>query len=282
MKVLLVGVGTMGQKHLNILLKKEIITSVTTVDLTLKAADYDSLDVALSDKKYDFSIVAVPTNKHKEVALKLISSGLHVLLEKPIAIDIDAARRIQEAAAATKKKVCVGHVERFNPAVQSLKSDLSDQKIISMDFYRVGPYPKRITDVGVCYDLSVHDLDLVEFLTNKKINSSTKQAREGHVQYLVGLGAQISATITNSWLFPLRKRVVRVLTEEYYYEANLIDRNVYKFGNVDNNTHSQRRLWCKNKDPLASQLNSFINYIENDEMGDLCECPTATRVLEWL
>jgi len=113
----------------------------------------------------DVAIVAVPTQFHEEIALKLIERGVNLLVEKPLANNPEAARRIVEAAREASVVLAVGHVERFNPAVQELKRRLSKPQMISIE--RLSPYSPRIKD-SVIYDLTVHDIDLACWLAESE------------------------------------------------------------------------------------------------------------------
>ncbi len=113
--------------------------------------------------------VAVPTGFHHEVSLKLIDAGVHLLVEKPIAASVEEARDIIAHAAERRVALTVGHVERFNPAVTALHDAIGGEQIISIAISRVGPFPPRVTDVGIVTDLGVHDIDLIRWLSDSEI-----------------------------------------------------------------------------------------------------------------
>jgi UDP-N-acetylglucosamine 3-dehydrogenase len=281
MKALLVGLGIMGSKHFSVLLNNPDIDSVTTVDPNNSAADFSSLDEALANK-YDFAVVAVPTSFHEKVAVQLINKGIHILLEKPIAPSLVLAENICVLAKKKNVKVCIGQVERFNPVVKALKERIKDCDIISANFTRVGPRPARIADVGVSLDLSVHDLDLVEYLFDKQVTKVDRIITIEHSMYQMELDNNISVGVTSSWLFPFRRRKIEVLTSKKLYEADLIDKSLYEYTAIDNTCHNMRRVWVDNSDSLSAQLVSFIRYINNGEAESLCTSDTAKGVLTWL
>jgi|DEB0MinimDraft_10_1074344.scaffolds.fasta_scaffold01792_6 UDP-N-acetylglucosamine 3-dehydrogenase len=281
MKALLVGLGVMGSKHLSALFGNPDVASVTTVDPNNSAANFSSLEKALTDK-YDFAVVAVPTSLHEKVAVQLINEEIPVLLEKPIAPSLASAENICNLSEKKNVKVCIGQVERFNPVVETLKERIGKSDIISANFARLGPRPARITDVGVSLDLSVHDLDLVEYLFHKQVVKVDRIISLEHSKYQLKLLSGASIGVDSSWLFPFRRRRIEVLTNEHFYEADLIDKSLYEYTAVDNTCYNMRRVWINNSDALSSQLTSFIGYIKNGEIGNLCHASTSRRVLSWL
>ena len=90
---------------------------------------------------------------------------MHVLVEKPIASTVEEGRAIVAAAARAGVTLMVGHVERFNPAVQAIKDAIKGEDILSIAITRVGPFPPRMSNVGVVIDLAVHDIDLIRWFT---------------------------------------------------------------------------------------------------------------------
>jgi predicted dehydrogenase len=107
----------------------------------------------------DAVVVAVPTVEHEAVALAALERGIHVLIEKPMAPDLEAADRILSAAEGTGAMVQIGHVERFNPAILAAEAYL--ERPLFIESHRIAPFVPRSTDVAVVLDLMIHDVDLV-------------------------------------------------------------------------------------------------------------------------
>lgn len=104
-------------------------------------------------------VVAVPTRSHFEVGRAVLEAGCHLLVEKPLAASLDRARELTDAAESRALSLCVGRVERFNPAVRNGRSYVSGPRFMIAE--RLSPFRRRGTDVGVVLDLMIHDLDLV-------------------------------------------------------------------------------------------------------------------------
>jgi len=103
--------------------------------------------------------VAVPTDRHCEVALPLLAKGCHLLIEKPLCTNRDEAEKILEAARAAAAIVQVGHIEHFNPVMGFLEKEVVAPKYIMTE--RLAPFQPRGTEVGVVLDLMIHDIGIV-------------------------------------------------------------------------------------------------------------------------
>lgn len=159
-----IGGGNMGRHHIRILGSMRDVELVGVVDVDSERAAphaesartevYPSLS-ELPD--IDIAVVAVPTEHHLDTALALIERGVHLLIEKPLAPTPAEAERIVVAAQQAGVTLAVGHVERFNAAVNVLANLAEDPVMLA--FERLSPFTPRIQD-SVVFDLMVHDLDL--------------------------------------------------------------------------------------------------------------------------
>ncbi len=185
---------------------------------------------ALIERGVDAITIAAPTHLHHSIALTCIERGIHVMVEKPIAStaeegDIAAARR----AGVT---LMVGHVERFNPAVQAIKDAICAEDILSIAITRVGPFPPRMSNVGVVIDLAVHDIDLIRWFTDSDIIevqpqlSSAVAEREDIALLQFRTASGVLAHINTNWLTPFKARSVHVATRKKYVVGDLLTRQV--------------------------------------------------------
>src|SRR6185436_4157909 len=108
--------------------------------------------------KVDAVTVAVPTEIHAEIAVPFLEQGTPALVEKPIAHSLAEADAIVDAAARRNAVLAVGHTERFNPAVEVARRELSNPRFIEV--HRLGAFPDRSLDIDVVFDLMIHDLDI--------------------------------------------------------------------------------------------------------------------------
>jgi len=291
--IALIGLGSMGRNHYRIL--KALANEVRIVGLcdVVKNGDFDEpfftdVDEMLDTVKPAAAIIVVPTFLHKEVALKCIERGVHVFIEKPAASTIDDAMQIAEAVKAAGLKSCVGHVERFNPVVQALKEELRGKEIYTMSITRVGPFPPRIADVGVLTDLSVHDIDLMRFITHrdileKNIFKSRKihNHHEDNAVLSFELEDAIVGEILTNWLTPFKKRTIEVACKDAYFEADLITQNLTEYSNFHvNNSYVVRGCHIKKDEPLLKEVEAFVDYLNTGERGSLASIEDSIITLQ--
>ena len=173
LKAGLVGLGMMGRNHARLLQTTEGIELVAVADpvgdlngVIRTAAVVSTVDEMIA-VGLDICVVACPTEDHEEVGAKLAAAGVHALIEKPLAVDLPAARRLSDAFEAAGLVGAVGHIERSNAAVRSLRARLAAGElgeVFQVATRRLGPFPDRIRDVGVVKDLATHDLDLTAWV----------------------------------------------------------------------------------------------------------------------
>jgi len=177
LRAAVVGVGYLGRFHAQKYARLPEARLVAVVDSDAETARKvgAELDVpALTDFReilgeVDAVSLAVPTPQHYAIGAELMQRGVHLLVEKPIASTIPEAR---ELVAIARRKGCVlqvGHLERFNPAVLAAVSRLRTPRFIEAS--RLAPYQRRGSDVSVVLDLLIHDIDLIQELVGRPIES---------------------------------------------------------------------------------------------------------------
>ncbi len=185
---------------------------------------------ALIEAGIDIAVVAVPTRFHEEAALKLAAAGVHTLVEKPIADSTVAGRRMADAFASRGLVGAVGHVERFNPALQELRRRLEAGdvgEVYQIATRRQSTFPLRIADVGVAKDLASHDIDLTSWVAQSDYASvfaqtSFRSGRE-HEDMIAVSGRLANGIIVNhlvNWLSPMKERVTVVTGDRGTYIAD--------------------------------------------------------------
>lgn len=226
----LIGLGMMGRNHARVLASLDGVDLVGIADETgglPGAAPRDVPVVAAIDDLLalgiDYAVVAIPTQFHLDAALRLAAVGVHALIEKPLTTDVASAHRIADAFEAAGLVGAVGHVERYNPALQQARARIARGdlgEIYQITTRRQGPFPGRIADVGVILDLATHDIDLTAWVAQQPF--ATVSARTAHRsgrphEDLVSITGQLAdGTVTNhlvNWLSPMKERVT-VITGE--------------------------------------------------------------------
>jgi UDP-N-acetylglucosamine 3-dehydrogenase len=279
LRIGVVGCGVMGRNHARVLtdMAEAELIGICDPDLETATSVADSLGTAavatleeLLALEPDALTIAAPTHLHHEVALKAIAAGLHVLVEKPIASTSQEGRDIIAAASAKGVTLMVGHVERFNPAVQTIKKAIEGEDILSIQIARVGPFPPRMSNVGVVIDLAVHDIDLIRWFTGGEIAQiqpltlSAVAEREDIALLQFRTTNGVLASINTNWLTPFKARTVHVATKEKYVVGDLLTRQVIEyFAYQRDGSYSMRHLSVGYTEPLRSEFLAFFSSIRN-------------------
>ncbi len=247
----LIGLGMMGRNH------ARVLGSLDGVDLVAVAdPGGDKFNVAggrevlagieeLIAAGVDYCMVAVPTAYHLSVGTALAEAGIHALIEKPLAENIETAERLAEAFERRGLLGGVGHIERYNPALQSARArieagDLGE--VFQVVTRRQGPFPGRIADVGVVMDLGTHDIDLTAWVTQQQYTSVSARTahRSGreHEDLVAVVGQLSKGTVTNhlvNWLSPLKERTTVITGENGTFVADTLtaDLTYYANGQVE-------------------------------------------------
>ncbi|MDQ3785991.1 MAG: Gfo/Idh/MocA family oxidoreductase [Actinomycetota bacterium] len=247
LRVGLIGLGMMGRHHARVVREVDGLELVAVAD-----ANGDPHNVAgglpvlrdvheLIKAGIDVAVCAVPTGMHEEVGLALAAAGVHTLIEKPIAHSVEAGERLVKAFADAGVVGAVGHIERYNPALQSLRArmangDLGD--VYQIATRRQGPFPARIADVGVVKDLATHDIDLTAWLAQSEYLTVSAQValRSGrpHEDLVAATGRLANGTVTNhlvNWLSPMKERLTVVTGEKGAFIADTLTADLTFYAN---------------------------------------------------
>lgn len=243
----LLGVGAMGRHHARVLRELDGVDLVAIADpagdpngVAGELAVLPDID-ALIAQGIDVAVVAIPTRFHFDAVMKLADAGVHTLVEKPIAQSVDEGRQMAAAFEERGLVGAVGHIERFNPALQELRhrieaGELGD--VYQIATRRQGPFPARIADVGVAKDLGSHDVDLTAWVAQSGYTSIFahtvhKSGRE-HEDMIIATGRLENGIVVNhlvNWLSPMKERVTVVTGERGAYIADTSSGDLTFFAN---------------------------------------------------
>jgi hypothetical protein len=279
LRVGVIGVGVMGSNHARVFAGLPGATLVGVADPDRKQGDFVARMLGctalsdfneLLDLKVDAVTIAAPTHLHHDIALACIARGVHVMVEKPIASSVEEGNDIIAAARRAGLTLMVGHVERFNPAVEAIKEAICDEDILSIAITRVGPFPPRMSNVGVVIDLAVHDIDLIRWFTDSDIvevqpqlsNAVAEREDIALLQFRTASG--VLAHINTNWLTPFKARNVTVATRGKYVMGDLLTRQVTEcFGFQPDGSYSMRHLSVGHAEPLRSELLAFLRSVRS-------------------
>ncbi|MEO6713323.1 MAG: Gfo/Idh/MocA family oxidoreductase, partial [Mycobacteriales bacterium] len=243
----LIGLGMMGRHHARVLGSLPGVELAAVVDplgdahgVAGSAPVFDSLDQAIAHG-LDYCVIAAPTVLHMDLALALAGAGIHALVEKPLASDAASATAMADAFEQAGLVGAVGHIERYNPALQEARRRLEAGdlgEVFQVATRRQGPFPARISDVGVVKDLATHDIDLTAWVTQQPFvrvsaGMAHRSGRE-HEDLVSFVGRLEDGTVTNhmvNWLSPMKERVTVITGERGAYVADTLTADLTFFAN---------------------------------------------------
>lgn len=278
-----VGTGHLGSLHAR---KYQALTGVELAAVADVNEDSARQAVAETDahvfadhralaEEVDLASVVVPTGLHYEVARDLLNAGVHVLVEKPITTTLDEARALIDLAEEKGLVLQVGHLERFNPAVQALTEYGGDPLFI--ESHRIAPFNPRGTDVNVILDLMIHDIDLIQQL----VKSPIEEIRANGVPVLTDntdiANARLAfangcvANVTASRVSQKSQRSMRIFQRDTYF---LVDMGEHKlqirrrgsgesWPGVPDIESEDREL--ERGDALLAEIESFVDCVRNHQ-----------------
>ena len=234
----LVGIGMMGRNHARVLHEVEGVDLVGVADpagdrhnVAGGATVVSSVEelVALG---LDMAVVASPTGLHLDVGLELAAAGVPTLIEKPLATDTVSSARLVEAFESAGLVNAVGHIERCNPALRSLRERLANGElgeVYQVATRRQGPFPNRIADVGVVKDLATHDIDLTRWVIQSPYATVSAQTshRSGrdHEDLISVTARMVDDTVVShlvNWLSPMKERLTVVTGDRGAFVADTL------------------------------------------------------------
>lgn len=250
LKAALIGFGAMGKNHARILNSLDNVDLIAVLDPGISPSISNLPFVSslqdLIDLKPDYCVIATPTITHEELAIRLAENGINIFIEKPIAISSDTATRIIAAVDKNGLVGAVGHIERFNASLVEAKrriklGQLGD--VYQISTRRLGPFPARITDVGVTIDLATHDIDLTKWITDSTYESicahSAIRSGRNNEDLISVVGKLRNGIITShnvNWLSPLKERKTIITGEKGTFVADTLrsDLTFYENGSIVN------------------------------------------------
>ena len=300
-RVGVVGVGHLGKEH------ARVYSGMSGVDL-VGVADADEKQARRVAGKcktraytshqdlighVDALSVAVPTVDHLAVARPFLESGTAVLIEKPLAGNVAEAEEAVALAARHGAKLQVGHIERFNPAFQAVL-DRGVQPVF-VESHRMSPFRFRSVDIGVVFDLMIHDLDIIQHLVGAEIEhidaagANVISPHEDIASVRLSFANGCVANVTASRVSMKSMRKIRLFARDSYVSIDteahasvMAQLKALAFGDLV----KIDKLRIDDEEPLKAELAAFVHAVRNDETpivpgeDGLAAVRTAARILE--
>jgi len=277
-KIGIVGVGYLGMQHARISSYLEECELKAVADIDFKKAfeignrhgvkyfqDYrEMID------EIDAGIVAAPTSEHHAISLELLKRGKHVLVEKPITVTVAQAEELVAEARRQGLILQVGHLERFNPAVEAVENMISDPKFIEVQ--RLGSFSARSLDVDVVLDLMIHDLDIIRSLIKDEVGairsngihvlSEKVDIANARLEFKSGCVAILPASRVHQG----KVRKLRIFEPTAYYTIDYIDQEVKVFPLSGRQTDI-KTFKIRKEEPLKKEIQNFLTCIAEGRTG---------------
>ena len=276
-KVGVAGVGHMGKEHARIyseLQEAELVgvhdsnpDTARKIAAKCKTRAFGSLEEMVD--AVDAASIVTPTTTHLAIAEPFLKRGKHVLVEKPIAMDTEEARKLVDLAEKHGAKLAVGHVERFNPVLVALEERLGRPRFI--EAHRLSPYPGRSTDIGVVMDLMIHDLEIILHLVRSPVTSvdavgiPVLSKGEDIANARIRFANGCVANLTTSRISPEKLRKIRVFQDDAYLSLDYMKQEGEIYKSLDGKI-TRDKIPVMKGEPLKNQLAEFVmNVRENTD-----------------
>lgn len=296
LRVGVIGVGNMGTHHARVYSQIENVKLCAVADFNATRAQiiaarfnvnaYADYGEMLEREQLDAVSIVVPTTEHLRVAMDVIERGAHLLIEKPLARNTIEAEQIVHAARAAKLHLAVGHIERFNPAVQELQRRIQNGslgKISSVIAKRVGVMPPQVKDANVIIDLAVHDIDVLNYFFHgmpQVVQATAGFAlltnRFDHAEIFLQY-QHAGCFLQVNWITPLKIRTLSVTGDAGHAELNYVTqkleifesalaREYDDFGDFVIRFGEARKtsIAVEMREPLRNELENFVAVIRGE------------------
>lgn len=284
-RVAAIGVGSLGRHHARNyaeLAAEGLVELIGVCDIDAETAGRVSSEhgcASLADwhdflDKVDAVSIVTPTETHCEIACAFLEKGVHVLVEKPIALTLDEADKMISAAETSGAKLMVGHLERYNPAMVALRPHVTTP--LYFEIHRVSPFPNRSLDVDVVLDVMIHDLDAVQWLVGEDVAvseiravgipviSDKVDAANARIEFASGAVANITASrigtekIRKTRFYQRDSYVVLDYATKFASLTSLNPQAAHPLAGISIN-----RLQIDDVEPLRAEITAFLDCIEN-------------------
>lgn len=272
-KIGVIGVGHLGSIHAKVYSRLDGVELAGVCDCNLEKAleigkrfktnsysDYEDLF-----DKIDAASIVVPTSLHYNIAKDFLNHDIHVLIEKPITKTLSEADELIEIANERKLILQVGHIERFNSAVLAIEKYLKKPRFVECQ--RLGPFHKRVNDVGVVLDLMIHDIDIVlglveqEVVNIEAVGLSTISAFEDVANVRLTFEDGTIADITASRVTKDVVRKIRIFQEDSYISLDYLEQEAAIFRKTEDKIVKEK-IKIKKDESLKKELESFIECVK--------------------
>lgn len=293
MRIVQIGTGGWGKNHTRVLSQLGVLTAVCDTDAkkssqyakTYSVNNYQTVESMLESEDFDAAFVCTPTVTHHKITSQLLEAKKHVFVEKPMTYLSEDGEDLVKMAEKNNVLLTCGYIERFNPAVDTVKNIVKSKKygeLVMLEFHRENRMPPHIKDVGIIYDTSVHDIDTAMWLfddTPEMVFAKAGQIKHEHEDFasiMLGFKDKI-AIISSNWITPTRVRTFNAVCTDAVISSDFISQAV----KIEKNGNTESPKTAK-EEPLLREIQSFIGAIEgkNEIIVKPKEAVNVTKIAE--
>ena len=276
-RVGVVGLGRLGAIHAKIYSTLENTELCGICDIDENAARFAAETLKtnwhtdhrkLMDYRLDAVSIVTPTISHYEIARFFLQNKIHVLIEKPVTKTLREASDLIKIADKNRLIIQVGHVERFNSAIQAIEKLSNKPRFIEV--HRLGPFTPRVKDVGVVLGLMIHDIDIVLGLTKSKVKNidslgmkiltDHEDIANARIRFQNGTVCDLTASrVTNDSL-----RKIRIFQDDCYISIDYMAQEALIYRKINGQIVSEK-IDIQKEAPLQKELASFIDCVANNK-----------------
>ena len=274
LKIAVIGLGRLGARHAEVYSKMPGVDLVgvcdTHEDRSQEVADHCQTK-AFTDYRdllplVNAASIVVPSEAHYRLSKNFLEHGVHLLIEKPITTKLGDANKLLALAKKKCLTIQVGHIERFNSAIRTIKEIIRKPRFI--ECHRVGPYDPRVAKTGVTLDLMIHDIDIVLDLVKSKIKdvesvgafilSETEDIANARIHFTDNIVCDLTASRMSSEV----TRKIRIFQDNAYISLDYVKQEAFIHTKKNGRLH-QQKIDITRQDSLKSELSDFIHCVKN-------------------
>ena len=275
-RIAVIGCGKLGSRHAEVYSKMPGVELVGVCDTHAEKSQETARRCKTKAftshlellKLVDAASIVVPSHKHHLISKDFIQNGVHLLIEKPITTTLEDADALLALAAEQRTLIQVGHIERFNSAIRTIKGIIKNPRFI--ECHRLGPYDPRVADVGVTLDLMIHDIDIVLDLVKSPVKhidsvgacilSKTEDIANARVRF----ENQAVCNLTASRVTPDIQRRIRIFQDNAYISLDYVSQEAQIY-TKDNGTIHHKKIDITKADSLKEELSDFIECVRSNK-----------------
>ncbi len=294
MRIVQIGIGGWGKNHVRILSQLGVLVAVCDSDpqknkqygQKYSVNSYESLDELLRTEEFDGAFVVTPTSTHMEIVKRLLEAKKHVFVEKPMTYQSKDGQSLARLAEKNKLVLTCGYIERFNPAVGTIREMISEKRygdLVMLEFHRENRMPLHIKDVGIIHDTAVHDIDTANWLFGDTPHvifaraGSIRHEHEDFASIMLGYKNDRTAIISSNWITLKKQRKLSAVCTDAIISADFISQEI-----VIEKDDKPETIQSKKQEPLLLEIQSFLGAINGNDTQIVKpqEAVNITRIAE--